>query len=638
MRICKICEQDKLEVDYTKQQWSKKEHLTVTCRACQKGLREGKKATAKALGDNHSIVPKKDANKVPRSTREELEAKRLETLEKLVNHFPTYLDYVYQHINLPSMTPLQARIAEIMNGEDERLILEAARGTGKSYIGAIYSTWRLLRDFDEKILVISAAAPKAIEIATFIRGLFDRVPLLKHLTPDKSMGCRDSVLAFDMRGCEMAIAPSCAVAGIGGQLTGRRATFILSDDVEVPANSATELQREQLLQKVQEYESLLIPDKPSKVYFLGTPQSMESIYNKLPFRTVILPAMIPTNLEVYQGKLDPWILEQGNPGDATDKVRFPLDILNMRKAGMGAANFQLQFMLDTSLTDANRFPLKFKDMIVMSTQKTQAPMSVHYSVAAMYEIDDIANVGFTGDRYHSPLRIDAEVGKYDKIVMSIDPAGAGEDEITYTILGVLSGNVFVLDWGGSHDGFSDKSLLNLSLKAKEYRVNEIVPEKNWGAGMFTEMFKKVLNTIYPCTVIEDFNVTGQKELRIINNVEPLLTNHQLIFNEDRIRDELRWVDEDPAERLQYSLMYQLSHLTRDRQSLVHDDRVDSLAIGLQYVKDMVIVDADRVLADMKAKEEQDIIDSMIDGTYGPDNDYYGEARGGSLLGNMARNR
>ena len=637
MRICKVCEQEKLEVDYTKQQWSKKEHLTVTCRVCQKGLRDGKKATAKALGDKPSKVPKKDANKVPRKVEATLEEKRQERIKQLLNHFPSYLDYVYQHINLPRMTPLQERLANIMNGDDERLILEAARGTGKSYIGAIYATWRLLRDFDEKILVVSAAAPKAIEIATFIRGLFDRVPMLKHLTPDKSMGCRDSVLAFDMRGCEMAIAPSCAVAGISGQLTGRRATFILSDDVEVPANSATELQREQLLQKVQEYESLLIPDKPSKVYFLGTPQSMESIYNKLPFRTVILPAMVPFNLEVYEGKLDPWILEQGPAGTATDNVRFPIEVLNVRKAGMGNANFQLQFMLDTSLTDANRFPLKFKDLIVMSLKKDKAPLSVHYSGAVSNEINDIANVGFTGDRFHSPLGIDPESATYDKIIMSIDPAGSGTDEITYTILGVLSGNVYVIDWGGSHDGFSDKSLLNLAMKAKEYSVQEIVPEKNWGGGMFTEMFRKVLNAVYPCTVIDDFNVTGQKELRIINNIEPLLTNHQIIINEDKIREEMRWVDEDPAERLQYSLMYQFSHITKDKQSLVHDDRLDALAIAVQYIKDMVIVDADKVLADMKARQEQEIIDSMIDGTYGPDTDIvYGNVKRVSMLNSMYR--
>lgn len=152
-----------------------------------------------------------------------MDIKDEEVLGKLINDFPTYLDYVYQHINLPRMTPLQARIANIMGGKDERLILEAARGTGKSFIGAIYTTWRLLRDPDEKILIVSAAAPKAIEIATFVRGLFDRVPLLNHLKPDGNG--RDSVLAFDVAGVEAAIAPSVAVAGISGQLTGHDVFF-----------------------------------------------------------------------------------------------------------------------------------------------------------------------------------------------------------------------------------------------------------------------------------------------------------------------------------------------------------------------------------------------------------------------------
>jgi len=538
-----------------------------------------------------------------------------DSIRKVINHFPSYLDYVYQNINLPNMTPLQERIAEIMNGDDERLIIEAARGTGKSYIGAIYATWRLLRDADEKILIVSAAAPKAIEISTFVRSLFNRVPLLRHLTPDKLYGCRDSVQSFDVRGCETSIAPSVAVLGIGGQLTGRRATFVLSDDVEVPANSATELQREQLLQKVQEYESVLIPDKPSKVYFLGTPQSMESIYNKLPFRAVILPAQVPENLEVYGGKLDDWILKQGPAGSPTDKIRFPMDILHIRKAGMGPSNYQLQFMLDTSLTDAQRFPLKLRDLIVVPLRKDVAPSVIHYSGSITNEINDVANLGFTGDRFHSPLSVSPESAKYQKLIMSIDPAGSGTDEITYTIIGVLNGNVFILDWGGSHLGFSDESLMQLALKAKEYNVHEIVPEKNWGGGMFTEMFRKVLNAVYPVTVVDDFNVSGQKEQRIINNIEPLLANHQIIINEDRVRTELSWVEKVPAEHLQYSLIYQLTHITHDRQSLVHDDRVDALAIGIQYIKDMVIVDASKVLEMLRIKEEEDRIAAMVDGTY-----------------------
>ena len=102
-------------------------------------------------------------------------------LQELLTHFPSYLAYVYSNIGLPSPTPLQMRIAEILDEDPKRLILEAARGTGKSWIMAIFTTYKLLRDPDEKILIVSASGPKSIEIATFVRSLFENVPLLKWL-------------------------------------------------------------------------------------------------------------------------------------------------------------------------------------------------------------------------------------------------------------------------------------------------------------------------------------------------------------------------------------------------------------------------------------------------------------------------
>ena len=57
-----------------------------------------------------------------------------EILSSLMNNFPTYLEYVYSNIGLPNTTPLQGRLANIINTLPSRYILEAARGTGKSYI------------------------------------------------------------------------------------------------------------------------------------------------------------------------------------------------------------------------------------------------------------------------------------------------------------------------------------------------------------------------------------------------------------------------------------------------------------------------------------------------------------------------
>lgn len=529
-------------------------------------------------------------------------------LQTLINEFPVYLDYVYSNIGLPESTPLQQRISEIIGDNPSRLILSAARGTGKSWIGAIYTTWRLLRNPDEKILLVSASGPKAIEIATFIRRLFEDVPLLHHLRPGPDS--RDSVLSFDVAGCKTAIAPSVSALGITSQITGKRASLVLADDVEVPANSATEMMREKLINRTQEFEALLIPDMPSTVLYLGTPQSMESIYNKIDYPTKILPAQVPEDESVYEGKLDDWVMLQGKPGDATDKVRFPNHVLVERQAGMGIAGYKLQYMLDTTLSDAERFPLKQSDMIVYPLDKKEAPMTISYTGSKEYSLD-IPNLGFTGDRCHKPIRVSTDYMKYDKIIMSIDPSGTGSDETTWCVLGVLSGNVYVLDWGGTRLGYSDEALMILALKAQEYKVNEIVPEKNFGAGLFTELFRKTLVSVYPCTIIDDFNVKGQKEARILDNTIPLFTNHQIVFNEDKLREEVEWVQKNPVENLQYSLIYQLTHMTYEKGCIPHDDRIDALAIACQYISDMVIVSAESRVQAIRDKEIDDWLNNTI---------------------------
>jgi len=536
-------------------------------------------------------------------------------LKKLVTDFPSYLAYVYSHIQLPNPTPLQNRIAEIIGENNDRLILEAARGTGKSWIASIYTTWRLLRDPDEKVLVVSASGPKAIEIASFIRRLFIQVPLLQHLDPSKSD--RDSVLAFDVCGAKVAIAPSVAVVGISGQLTGRRASLVLADDVEVPNNSMTEMMRQKLDTQVKEFEALLIPDKPSSILYLGTPQSMESLYNKLPYRTVVLPAEVPEDELVYNGKLDPWIMLQGKAGDPTDKVRFNSTTLAERKAGYGLAGYKLQYMLDTTLSDIERYPLKLKDMMCIPLDIEEAPFSLSYAGSKEYRINELANLGFTGDGFIKPMRINERYSPYSVKIMAVDPSGTGKDETTYCILGVLNGYVYIIDSGGTTEGYSDKALVFLANKALEYKVNTIVLEKNFGAGMFTNLFSSVVSKVYPCT-IDEVTSRGQKELRIINSIEPLSSNHKLVINYTLVEKDTEEVLQDPT-KAPYSLLYQYTHITRDRNSLPHDDRLDALAIGCEYIKDMVMVDADSLLKSIEEREMEKFLYEKVYGKYTPRN-------------------
>ena len=139
--------------------------------------------------------------------------------------------------------------------------------------------------------------------------------------------------------------------------------------------------------------------------------------------------------------------------------------------------------------------------------------------------------------------------------------------------------------------------------------------------MFYNLLSKVIAAIYPCTIEEDFKVRGQKELRIIENIEPLLTNHKLVIDDTLIRKDAEMVQREPT-KVVYLLIYQLTHLTRDKGSLTHDDRLDALAIACQYVKDMVMVDTDSIIEQAKQREMEKFLQEKIYGNYTHKNPSY----------------
>ena len=50
-----------------------------------------------------------------------------------------------------------------------------------------------------------------------------------------------------------------------------------------------------------------------------------------------------------------------------------------REASYGRSGFALQFMLDTSLSDQDRYPLKFRDLMVMNLDPRMVPVKLSWS-------------------------------------------------------------------------------------------------------------------------------------------------------------------------------------------------------------------------------------------------------------------
>ena len=97
-----------------------------------------------------------------------------------------------------------------------------------------------------------------------------------------------------------------------------------------------------------------------------------SLYNSLEergFKTRVWPALYPNKTQTvgYGDKLAKIIADTTDQeGKPTDPQRFNEVDLMERLSSYGRSGFNLQFMLDTTLSDANRYPLKLNDLIILT--------------------------------------------------------------------------------------------------------------------------------------------------------------------------------------------------------------------------------------------------------------------------------
>ena len=531
-----------------------------------------------------------------------------EEIQASIQDFKVFLKFTWEHLRLPPPTRMQYYIADYLQEGHKRSQLEALRGIGKTWITGAFVCWRLLRDPNEKVLIVSQSGAHSDNISIFIRKLIDTMPLLEHLIPRADQ--RSSVVAFDVNGCDVSVQPSVKALGITSQLQGNRASLLISDDVEGQQNSATEKRRQDLLQQVAEYEAILQTTAAAQILVLGTPQSSESIYNRLRdkgYVTRVYPARYPDNVDNYQGCLADYILQDMDKdpslvGKSIDS-RFSEEDLMQRELSYGRSGFKLQFMLDTTLSDAEKYPLKTRDLIVTDLDIDTAPTRLVWSSKHSDSLD-LPNLGFTGDTLQAPS-VSEEYGNYEGIILAIDPSGRGKDEMGWAVVGHLLGKIFVPAFGGMQGGYEDTNLVKLAEIAKQYKVNKVVIESNFGDGMFNSLLSPVLNAIYPCA-IEEIRQHLQKEKRIIDTLEPLMNQHRIVFDYTALKNDIDNGLSDPK-NIYYSMLWQMTHITQERQSIVHDDRLDAITLGVQFWNEYGILkqNSDIALNIYKKKQIED---------------------------------
>ncbi len=528
---------------------------------------------------------------------------------------PTPVQYDICLAMQEAMSPVVFPADRAATDATQKLVVEGFRGVAKSLIASVMTIWALYWNPNLNILVVSASKERADAFSTFTLRCIRELPQLAWLQPGPNG--RDSMVSFDVGPAPAAHAPSAKSVGITGMITGSRADIIFADDIEVPNNSETDQKRLKLAELVKEFASVAKPR--SCTIFLGTPQIEMSLYNTLTsdrgYRRRIWPARYPGQewMHAYGSDLSPMLKErlETDPalvGRPTDPDRFDDLVLLEKEAEYARSGFNLQFMLDTSLSDAARHPLKLSDIVVLDFGEERAPINWTWTNDRAYAVSDIPSLGLGGDRLYRGVLVGQETAKFEGAIMTIDPSGRGKDALGLCVSKVVGANIYVPLLRGLFGGYQDGNLIRICELAKEHKVRKIIPESNFGNGMFTALLIPHLRRIYPDCAVEEIHSIGQKEKRIIETLEPVLNQHRLVFSAQVLKDDLKHIEDVSLEdALSYRFAYQLTRITKERGSLRHDDLVDVLSMAVSYWVNHMMNMTEAARTKALAREYEDLV-------------------------------
>ena len=150
------------------------------------------------------------------------------------------------------------------------------------------------------------------------------------------------------------------------------------------------------------------------------------------------------------------------------------------------------------------------------------PEVISWASGPDQQIRDLICVGMGADRYyHRPMVTQGWVKAKRPGVVSwpLTLQAVVQDEMAWAVVAEYAGNYFVLESGGTRQGYSEEALKLIALRAQRWNVTQVVVEANFGDGMFSALLQPVLK-VHPCG-IEEIRVNIQKERRICDTLGPV---------------------------------------------------------------------------------------------------------------------
>lgn len=515
----------------------------------------------------------------------------------VLNDFDAHLWCCFKYLGIGEPTKKQYAIGREYVYGPQSLMLLAGRKDGKSVVLATVDPFRKCHNPNRTALCLSATGPRARSFLEMTRRLYSMVPYLRHLSPEVIDDEKDNMSAYQVAGrTSWNQDPSFAAASLTGQITGLHADDVYIDDGEIPENSDSPQAREKLESRFTEaIEHVWNRPEDGILRVIGTYQTFDSIYLKLPLTTLKFPSEMPDKENPDDCvNVAPYILNLDlGPGESTQPERFTTESLKAAEARMGPKAYALHYKLNPSLSDLAKYPLRLKDLIVLDADTKLFPMQVVWG--AQTEHKQIPCWGISGDKCFVPAYISSEYTPYLETIVAVDPAGHGEDELAIAVVSSVSGFIVYHEVLGYNGGYAEANLNKIAYWVNQFSASSVVVESNFGDGMFTQLLKPVLYKACPTVGIHEVKVTGRKERRCLDVLEPLFNSHRIVFTPRAISDK--------------ETQTQITRLRDKKNALKRDDRIDVMALAAAYFqRDMDLTPQVAITKSAKAQHKQLIQD------------------------------
>lgn len=478
------------------------------------------------------------------------------------------------------------------------------RQLGKSHIAPVAMDYLAYRDPSWRFIIVASSEGLACENLRRMRHIIRAAWWLQHLQPTDDDKDNDTELQF---GCAPKGDQSSVMAiGITGTLASKRAHVVYGDDLEQPTNTLTVEARNRLHELTRQFSAWLYETKgskntsPTRILESGTYHAEDSLYLRQVFQDKAHARAYPVRYPHGNEKI-PFIApvfaerlakERTLAGTPTTPRRFGVEYV-AEQEGKSKLYFQWQYLMVPGIGEGERRPLKLGDLMVMPLHRDAVPFPVlwgendHNGSTA---IGTIQNRAPDPDSRLQAIRRPAQIGAstiaYQGTRAALDIAGAGADRMVLCIVSMAAATFFVKHMAIMQGGLEAGNLQRIAELCREHGATELVYEKNADpTGAFGNLLTRAIQEatvekgqemLYPegwsCQVTAKHS-TGQKELRIINSIEPLLASHRIVVAPQVLEPQCHGHPE-------HEFQFQFTRITRERNSLPHDDAVDAFALGL----------------------------------------------------------